>query len=209
MSGISSVNSNASYYANSSTQTNSIQSNPVASAGSTASASAASVVNTTRLNKEISDFNKALQDLTKSLPVFSGSNLFDQMYKDKSGDPFRDLAYTATNKLVKAYNQLNGAVKSSQFITSDGKKLLDQVKSLLTGPDAAKFADMGISLDKTSGQIKLDDIKFADFVSKDPDSVYSLLKNKDKLVDVMRDVVGNTSGKQENYYFYKPFQATV
>jgi flagellar capping protein FliD len=209
---ISSVSSNSLYYASSSTQTNGLQ---AAAASSTVNTSQQVVVNTGKRQEEIANFNEALEGLTKSLRdfngsiVFSGSTIFDRMYEDKNGDPFRSLAYTDAKKIVKAYNQLNSAIKSSQFVNADGKKLLDRVNNLLTGPNAAKFKDMGISIDDSSGELKLNSTKFSEFVIKDPDSVYSLLRGKDKLVSVMRNVIGDTTGRQADYFFYKPFEATV
>lgn len=213
MSGISSLSANTLYYANGSTQ-QSLQAVSTSAAGTT-SASQQMIVNTGKRKQEIADYNNAIQALTKCLKdfnssiAFSGNSIFDRMYEDKNGAPFRDLAYNDTKKIVKAYNQLNSVIKSSQFVTSDGQKLLASVQDLFTGGNATKFAAMGLNMDGASGELKLNTTKFKEFVSTDPDSVYSQIKNKDKLVDAMRSIISESTARGAAYFFYTPFEATV
>ncbi len=208
MDGISSANSTGSYIQSGLTSSSPKTLSASSSSANTTSATyQAPVINSSRRDKEVSVFDRAVQNLNKSLKVFKTDGLFDQIYSQAGRDSaFQDLALDFMKKLVTAYNQLNDAIRSSSYVTQEGKKLLSVVNGILHGRDSAKWAEIGITVDKDTGTMKLDETKFADFVQKDPDTAKQLLSGNARGMQFLVNRVTNT---QDGYFFYKPFQATV
>lgn len=178
------------------------------SGGSATSSSAASSTNASqqRANKDIASLSDAVQDLNSKLKAFAKDGALDSLFTNKvTSDSFHVLARDSVDKLVKAYNKVNDILKSSKYITGEGAKLLDDVKSLLTGKNAAKYSNLGLEVNKQTDSIKFDDKKFGAFLDQDILSTHELLMSNNYLTTKMQDVVQSVLGKQAGYYFNTQF----
>jgi flagellar hook-associated protein 2 len=77
--------------------------------------------------------------------------------------------------LVANYNSLNHVFATSDNATKRGERLLDNVEYLVGKTRVADFAAIGISVNRDSGELKLDEKKFTDALVASPDKVKGLL----------------------------------
>lgn len=162
------------------------------------------------VGKEIAEFGDAVQLLSNKLRVFSSGGMFATYYKmSGNGDGFSSFVRNSLTGLVDAYNKVNGVIKSSGYVTEEGKLLLDGVQALFKGKDGQAYLDMGLKLNEDTGNIKLDERKLADFLSKDAAQVSKLLVGKQYLAPVLQNIVQDVLGKRNDYYFCRPFSASV
>ncbi|MGI6091544.1 MAG: flagellar filament capping protein FliD [Veillonellaceae bacterium] len=163
-----------------------------------------------QVNKQITGLNGAAQELQTSLKAFSKSGLLSRLLKDEAdSSSFQVLARDAVDKLVKAYNKFDDIIKSSTYITGEGAKLLDQVRELLNGKDSDDFRKLGLSLDKHTGKLKLDDKKLLAALQDDTSTAKKLIFGDKHLAPMLDEIVKSVLGKQAGYYFNKPFVVNV
>lgn len=159
-----------------------------------------------QVNKQIAGLNGAAQELQTSLKAFSKDSLLAELLDNgATGSSFQVLARDSVDKLVKAYNKFNEIIKSSNFITGEGAKLLDQVQGLLNGKDSSDFGTLGLSLDKHTGKLKFDDKKLLAALQDDTSTAKKLLFGDKYLAPMLDQIVQSVLGKQAGYYFNKPF----
>jgi|GEM_PF-2010813 len=80
----------------------------------------------------------------------------------------------ATRELITNYNNLHAILSDSDIITKRGEKALSGVGTLV-GKRTTEFAGIGISLDKSTGELQLDEEKLTKALVSSPDKVKSLL----------------------------------
>lgn len=80
----------------------------------------------------------------------------------------------AVSSFVNQYNALNSLVASSDFMTARGEKLLAGVQSLVSRR-SSEFSQLGINIDKSSGELSLDEGKLTKALVTSPDKVKQLL----------------------------------
>lgn len=164
----------------------------------------------TAISKQVNEFNEAVQLLNRRLRVFSSGGMFEQYYaKSGSGEGFSNFVSNSLRSLVAAYNQVNGVIKSSGYMTKEGTRLLDHVRALLQGKEGQDFRNMGLTMDANTGNIKLDEKKLASYLSENADKAKKLLVDKEYLAPMLQHIVDNIQGKNTDYYFCRPFSAYV
>lgn len=157
------------------------------------------------INREVQAFHEAVDELSKQLKVFKKDAMFENLYKTAgTTDKFKSFALSSARNLVKAYNNINTFIKSSEYLTGEGKELLDGIQDLLQGKTAKDFAKMGITINKKTGEIKFDEQKFSTYLDEDVITVKNLLIDKANLAPTLNELVSNVTGKVDNYYFCKP-----
>ena len=162
------------------------------------------------VGKQINGFEEAMQVLNRKLRVFSSGGMFELYYsRSGNGEGFGSFARNSLRSLVDAYNSVNGMIKSSVYVTEEGKRLLNDVQALLQGKDGQDYLNMGLTLDKNTGMIKLDEQKLAAFVGENAEQVKKLLVDKGFLAPTLQNMVQDVLGKKEDYYFCRPFSAYV
>lgn len=162
------------------------------------------------VGKQKLEFGEAVQVLNRRLRVFSPKGMFENYYsKSGSGDGFSNLARNSLLSLVDAYNNVNGMIKSSGYVTEEGKRLLNGVQALLQGKDGQDYLNMGLTLDKNTGMIKLDEQKLVSFLGENAEQAKKLLVDKGFLAPMLQNIVEDVLGKKEDYYFCRPFSVSV
>ncbi len=162
------------------------------------------------VGKQITEFAESVQVLNRRLRVFSSGGMFELYYsKSGGGDGFSSLARNSLRSLVDAYNSVNGMIKSSGYVTEEGKRLLNGVQALLQGKDGQDYLKMGLMLDKNTGMIKLDEQKLVNFLGENAEQAKKLLMDKGFLAPTLQNIVQDVLGKKEDYYFCRPFSVHV
>jgi flagellar hook-associated protein 2 len=77
--------------------------------------------------------------------------------------------------LITNYNSLNHILTTSDNATKRGERLLNNVESLVGKTRVIDFAAIGISVNRDSGELKLDEKRFTDALAASPDKVKGLL----------------------------------
>ena len=166
--------------------------------------------NRDRANKESASLTEAAQELKNSLKAFSDDGVLAYLFANgTTSSSFQIMARDSLNKLSNAYNKFSEIIKSSKYITSEGSKLLNQVQDLLAGKNAPDFREMGLDLNKQTGQLKFDDKRFMHFFDKDVTKIGKLLLNDKYLIDMLQNVSTSVLGKQTGYFFTKPIDVSV
>ncbi len=162
------------------------------------------------LNKEVAGLNTATTNLQSALKAFDDGGLLDTMYENSPTDSLYNLKLvSSTDKLVRAYNQANEALKSYGYLNSEGVKLLHQVQAALQGPAAAKLESIGITLDQSTGNMKFSERRFREASAEDPAAVRKQLVGDRGLVPMLNNVVQSVLEKQAKAYFNSSFVTYV
>ncbi|SCM83697.1 hypothetical protein KL86SPO_70555 [uncultured Sporomusa sp.] len=162
------------------------------------------------VGKQITEFAESVQVLNRRLRVFSSGGMFELYYsKSGSGEGFSSFARNSLRSLVDAYNNVNGMIKSSGYVTEEGKRLLNGVQGLLQGKEGQDYLNMGLMVDKDTGMIKLDEQKLVSFLGENAEQAKKLLVDKGFLAPMLQNIVEDVLGKKEDYYFCRPFSVSV
>nr|WP_092074334.1 flagellar filament capping protein FliD [Dendrosporobacter quercicolus]NSL49238.1 flagellar filament capping protein FliD [Dendrosporobacter quercicolus DSM 1736]SDM88987.1 Flagellar hook-associated protein 2 C-terminus [Dendrosporobacter quercicolus] len=154
------------------------------------------------IRKQSRDLQSAATGVEAKLKAFGASGLLATMYsQDKNGSAFQTFARSAVRELCKSYRQLNQTLADSDRLSNEGRALLDKVKELLTGEHADAFAEMGLSLNRYTGELKFDEHTFAEKIAGDPEGVRKLLLDKKYLGPAVSDVVETILKQSDGYYF--------
>ena len=154
------------------------------------------------IKRQSRELQSAATRVQSKLKSFGASGLLATLYsQDKSGSAFQTFAQSMVRDLCKSYKQLNQTLQDSDRISNEGKDLLNSVKELLTGKNADRFAEMGLTLNQYTGDLKFDENKFAEKIAADPAGVKELLLDKKYLGPVLSHVVANILNQSEGYYF--------
>lgn len=81
----------------------------------------------------------------------------------------------AAKNLITNYNNLHNVLNNSDNTTTRGDIVLNSVESLVGKTRIDDFANIGISVDKSTGDLSLDESKLSDALASTPDKVKSLL----------------------------------
>lgn len=166
--------------------------------------------NRQRANKDSVNLNEVAQELRDSLKPFSKDGVLTDLFANgTTSNSFQVMARDSLDKLVKAYNKFSEIIKSSKYVTSEGAKLLNQVKELMTGKNAADYRKMGLELNKQTGKINFDDKRFLLFLNNDIAKTGKLLVNDKYFTMVLQNVSQSVLGKQTGYYFNSPIDVSV
>lgn len=95
-----------------------------------------------------------------------------------------------TRKLVKSYNELHNVLSNSDNVTSRGAMALQGMEAIAKGVGTGGFASIGISMDRSTGELQLDEKKLATGVDANPDRVKTLISGTGGLAKRM-EVIGN------------------
>ena len=165
---------------------------------------------TAALNKEVAGLNTATTNLQSALKAFSKGGLLDNMYQSSPTDSLYNFKLlSSTDKLVRAYNQANEALKSYGYLNSEGTKLLQQVQAALQGPAAEKLESIGLALDQATGNMKFNERRFREASAEDPAAVRKQLVGDKALVPILNSVVQSVLEKQAKSYFNSSFVTYV
>lgn len=162
------------------------------------------------VNKEVAGLNTAITNLQSAVKAFDKGGLLAKMYENSPTDSVYNFKLlTATDSLVRAYNQANEALQSYGYLNSEGTKLLAQVQAMLQGPAAAKFESIGLTLEQATGNMKFSERRFREAAAEDPAAVRQLLVGDRSLVPLLNSVAQSVLEKQAKYYFNSSFVTYV
>jgi flagellar capping protein FliD len=162
------------------------------------------------IKRQADRLTNAAQKVNSQLTTFDPVGLFEIMYEsDKTSTAFQSFAVSSLRQLVKSYNKLNDSLAASDRITNEGAGLLEKVKKLLTGPNAEKYNNIGMSLDRYTGAIQFDEQKFTAAITSDPTSVRNLLMDNKQFGPVLQNVIDTIALKPTTFYFNSSFSIRV
>lgn len=106
--------------------------------------------------------------------------------------------------LVASYNDLHDILSNSDTVTALGSKVLNRVESLVSKGKSGEFANMGISLDKDTGELELDEKKLSAALVSNPDKVKNLLTGGSGLAKTIADISKELTGNSVDTYLKAP-----
>lgn len=158
------------------------------------------------IKHQAAELENAAQNVKTKLEVFAPTGLFAYLCdNNKSSSAFRDFSVNALRRLVRSYNELNEVSGASDRLSDKGKALLDEVKSLLSGPSGEKLRKIGIGLDRATGALRFDEQRFTDSLLEDPQGVRGLLLNKNGLGPAIQLTIDNILAQSATSYFNASF----
>ena len=110
----------------------------------------------------------------------------------------------ATRKLINNYNTLQNTLSDSDTITKRGQKALHSIEALVGKNRASEFGNIGISLDKSTGELRLDEEKLAKALASSPDKVKNLLGGAGSLGRTIERPVQEMSNTPVSAYIKPP-----
>lgn len=115
---------------------------------------------------------------------------------------------TGAKDLVTNYNKLNSVLSNSDT-TKRGSKVLDGIGAMVNGARSKDFAGIGISMNKDTGELKLDEKKLAEAVSNNPDQVKKLVSGGGGLAKGIENVAKDISNNSVMNYLKSPSKFNV
>lgn len=106
--------------------------------------------------------------------------------------------------LVTSYNSLHDILSNSDNITQKGSKVLDSVESLVGKRRAGEFAAIGISLEKYTGDLRLDEKKLSAALASNPEKVKNLFAGVGGLGKTVERISKELSSNPVNNYLKSP-----
>ena len=106
--------------------------------------------------------------------------------------------------LVASYNDLHDILSNSDTVTALGSKVLNRVESLVSKGKSGEFANMGISLDKDTGELEIDEKKLSAALVSNPDKVKNLLTGGSGLAKTIADISKELTGNSVDTYLKAP-----
>lgn len=143
---------------------------------------------------QISDFAKDAAALKKSTKEFYNSNITGE--KIASED-------TAVTKLINSVNEVSGDLQADN-VTAYGEGLLQGLYNQFTGARRNEYQRMGITLDKDTGSISVNNERLGRAVKNDPDGVKRLLSGSDGLAAAAYNLSNKALNASSAIYFSAP-----
>lgn len=110
---------------------------------------------------------------------------------------------TGAKALVANYNRLHSVLTDSET-TKRGGKALDGIEAMVTGMRSSDFASIGISMNKDTGELALDEKKLAAAVDSDPSKVKKLFSGAGGLAKGIESVAKELSNNPVTSYLKAP-----
>lgn len=159
-----------------------------------------------KINTQAASLERATGKVETSLTPFDPTGLFEYLYEeDKTSSVFRGFALNAVRSLVKNCNELTAAGKSADRLGDEGKALLEKVKAVLAGPAGGIFREMGIGLNRATGELRFDETRFNEKILADPQGVRQAIMGRDGLGPVMQRVIEAFQSRAATSYFNSSF----
>ncbi len=110
----------------------------------------------------------------------------------------------AAKTLVSNYNELNYIISNSDNVTKQGTRALNNIKSLVSKTRSWDFADIGISMNKTTGELQLNERKLATALDNNSDAVKNLLTSGGGLAKTIERASKDLASNSVNTYIKAP-----
>lgn len=110
---------------------------------------------------------------------------------------------TSAKDLVTDYNKLNSVLSNSDT-TKRGSKVLDGVGAMMNGARSNDFASIGISMNKDTGELTLDEKKLTEAATTNPDQVKKLVSGGGGLAKGIENVAKDISNNSVTSYLKAP-----
>jgi|GEM_PF-2577656 len=161
---------------------------------------------------DIADFTDSVASVNDSAKALTSTGLFPGKYASASSiDTSKADVSTDNSKIVAAaqtlvnrYNDLNGILSTSNTVTKQGTKALASTKSLVSKMRSWDFADIGISMNKSTGELKLDEKKLSAALVSNSDNVKSLLTSGSGLGKTIERASKELASNPVNHYIKAP-----
>lgn len=114
---------------------------------------------------------------------------------------------TGAKDLVTNYNKLSSVLSNSDT-TKRGSKVLDGIGAMVNGARSKDFASIGISMNKDTGELKLDEKKLTAAVANKPDQVKKLVAGGGGLAKGIENVANSISSNSVTSYLKAPGKLT-
>lgn len=111
--------------------------------------------------------------------------------------------------LVTSYNRLHDVLNNSDNVTKRGEKALSGMEAIVGGMRANDFAAIGISMNKDTGELKLDETKLSEAISTNPDKVKKLFSGAGGLAKGVENVTKELSSNSVTNYLKSPGRFNV
>lgn len=110
----------------------------------------------------------------------------------------------AVKTFLDNYNDLHEILSDSDAITKEGQKALNSAESLVGKTRSEDFSSIGITLDKTTGKLNLDEKKLAEALNSNSSKVKSLLTSEHSLGKIVFDISKEISNTPISSYLKPP-----
>ena len=115
---------------------------------------------------------------------------------------------TGAKSLVANYNRLHSVLSDSDT-TKRGGKALDGIEAMVTGMRSSDFASIGISMNKDTGELALDEKKLAAAIDSDPNKVKKLFSGAGGLSKGIESVAKELSSNPVTSYLKSPAKFNI